>query len=93
MAERGGPHGPRPPTFISGGPGPPLFCLSSVSLSNTISIGSSDKVNRLMKIARNNRAFSCAIKNIVFGKVLLSVNLSKPLVPTKRARATSQVAA
>jgi len=38
-----------PPTFISGGTGPPLFCLNIVSLSNTISIESSDKVNRLMK--------------------------------------------
>ena len=55
MAEPGGPHGPSlgPPTFISGGPGPPLlnfeFCLDVVSLSNTISIGSSIKANRLMK--------------------------------------------
>jgi len=43
-----------PPTFISGGPCPPFFCLNIVSLSNTISIGSSDKVNRLMKKTLQN---------------------------------------
>jgi len=31
------------------GLGPPLFCLDIVRLRNTISIGSSDKVNRSMK--------------------------------------------
>jgi len=29
------------------GLGPPVFCLNIISLSNTVSIGSSDKVNRL----------------------------------------------
>ena len=61
----GGPHEPRPPTFISGGPGPPLFCLNTVSLSNTISIGSSDKVNRLMKKTLQN-----------FGSILLILFLT-----------------
>jgi len=36
------------PTFISGGPGPPLFCLNIASLSNTISIGFSDKVKQIV---------------------------------------------
>ena len=40
------------PTFISRGACPPTFCLNMVSLSNTVSIGSSDKVNRLMKKKR-----------------------------------------
>jgi len=35
-----------PSLLFLGGPGPPLFCLNIVSLSNTISIGYSDKVNR-----------------------------------------------
>ena len=36
-----------PPTFISGGPGAPVLFLNIIGLSNTISIGSGDKVNRL----------------------------------------------
>jgi len=43
-----------PPLLFLGGPGPPLFCLNIVSLSNTISIGSSDKVNRSMKQTLQN---------------------------------------
>jgi len=46
---RGGRMGLGPPYFYFWGPGPLLFCLNIVSLSNTINIGSSDKVNRLMK--------------------------------------------
>ena len=46
---RGGRMGLGAPTFISGGPVPPRFCLNITNLSNTVSIGSSDKVNRLMK--------------------------------------------
>ena len=42
------------PTFISGGPIPPLFCLDIVCLSNAITIGSSDKVNRSMKKTLQN---------------------------------------
>jgi len=38
VAERGDPHGPRPPHFFLGGPGPPLFnfefCLSKFNKSN-----------------------------------------------------------
>jgi len=45
----GGPHGLGPSLLFLGGPWPPLFCPNIVSLSNTISIGSSDKVNHLMK--------------------------------------------
>jgi len=51
---RGGRMGLGPPTFISGGLAPPLFCLDTVSLSNGISLGSSDKVNRSMKKTLQN---------------------------------------
>jgi len=37
------------PLLFLGGPGPRLFCLDAVSLSNTISSGSSDKENRSIK--------------------------------------------
>ena len=44
----GGSHGPSPPLLFLGGPSP-NFCLDTVSLGNTVRIGSSDKVNRSMK--------------------------------------------
>jgi len=48
----GGSHGPRPPNFHFWGAWPPHlnfeFCLDIVSLSNTINVGSSVKVNRLV---------------------------------------------
>jgi len=45
----GGAHGPRLPHFYFwGGLSPPLFFLNIVSVSNTISIGSSDKENHSM---------------------------------------------
>jgi len=43
-----------PPLLFLGGSCPPLFRLNTVSLSNTISIGSSNKVNRLMKKTLQN---------------------------------------
>jgi len=46
---RGSRMGLDPPLLFLGRPAPPFFCLNIVSLSKTISIGSSDKVNRLMK--------------------------------------------
>ena len=46
------------------GLGPSLFCLNIVSLSSTISVGSSDKVNRLMKKMLQN--FGSIIFNILF---------------------------
>jgi len=52
--DRGGRIGLAPPTFISGGACPPLFYLDIVSLINTISIGSSDTVNRSMKKSLQN---------------------------------------
>ena len=42
------------PLLFLGGAGPQLFCLNIVRLSNTISIGSSDKVNRLTKQTLQN---------------------------------------
>jgi len=50
----GGCMGLGPPLLFLGGPGPPLFCLNVVSLSNTISVGSSDKVNRSLKKTLQN---------------------------------------
>jgi len=44
--------GQGPPLLFLGGPASTLFYLNIVSLSNTIDIGSSDKVNRLMKKRR-----------------------------------------
>ena len=49
MAEPAEPHGPSTPLLFLGEAVPPLFCLNIASLSSTISIGCSDKVNRLMK--------------------------------------------
>jgi len=49
-----GPHGPRPPLLFLGGLPPPLFCLDILSLSNTISSGSSDKVNGSTKQTLQN---------------------------------------
>ena len=51
VAEPGGPHGPRPPHFYIWGGLSPNFSISNlvqISLSNTISIGSIVKLNRLM---------------------------------------------
>jgi len=41
------------PLLFLGGAGPQLFCLNIVRLSNTISIGSSDKVNRTKQTLQN----------------------------------------
>jgi len=50
VAEPGKQHEPRPAhLYFGGGVVPPHFCLSIVSLCNTISIGSTDKVNRLLE--------------------------------------------
>ena len=63
-----------PPTFISGGGLPPLlFCLNIVSLSNTITIGSSDKVNRLMKKTLQNFG---SILSILFLTYCIICNLA-----------------
>jgi len=43
-----------PPLLLLGGPGLPRFCRNIVGLSNTISNGSSDKVNRLLKKTLQN---------------------------------------
>ena len=56
---RGRRMGQGPPLLFLGGPGPPLFYLDVVSLSNTISIGSSDKVNHSMKKTLQNLAVFC----------------------------------
>jgi len=55
------------PHFFLGLPSPPLFCLNTVSLSNIISIGSSDKVNCLMKknVAEFWQYFVVIISNIL----------------------------
>jgi len=58
------------PTFISGGSDPRLlnfeFCLNIVSLSNTISIESSDKINRLMKKMLQNFASILSILFLIY---------------------------
>jgi len=54
VAEPGSRMGLGPPLLFLGRPSPPLFCLNIVSLSNTISIGDSDEVNRLMKKTLQN---------------------------------------
>jgi len=54
-----------PPLLFLGGPDPPFFCLNIVSLSNTINIGFSGKVNRLMNKTLQN-----------FGSILLIVFLT-----------------
>ena len=59
----GGPHGPRSPTFISEGAWHPTFFLNIISLSNRISTGASDKVNRLIK--KTLQSFRC-ILSILF---------------------------
>jgi len=38
-----------PPLLFLGEPAPPLFFMNIASLSNTISSGSSNEINRLMK--------------------------------------------
>jgi len=60
----GGVHGPRPP----------LFCLNIVSSSNTITIGSSDKVNRLMKKTLQN--FGSILSILFLTYCYLAVNLA-----------------
>jgi len=52
-----------PPLLFLGRSAPPLFCLCIVSLSNTISIGFSDKINRLMK--KNGAEFWQYIVDII----------------------------
>jgi len=61
---RGDRIGLGPPCFyFRGGLASQLFGLDIVSLSNTISIGSSDKVNRSMKKTLQN---FCSILSIIF---------------------------
>jgi len=55
----GGPQLPRPPILFVGGVCPPYIFLNIASLSNTISIGSSDKVNRFIK--KNSDFWKCSL--------------------------------
>jgi len=72
--ETGGRMGLGPPLLFLGGPAPQLFCLNILSLSNTISIGSSDKVNRLMKKMLQN--FGSILSILFLTYYNLAVNLA-----------------